>query len=60
MYVANIIPNGNFNNGSYHELFNSLDDLRVWARKIGKPGDHLRIHRNGTSFEATGRVIVID
>lgn len=59
-YIASIIPKGNLQNGSYHALFASLDDLRVWARATGKAGDHLRIQRNGTSFEETGRVIIID
>lgn len=62
-YLANILIKcqltGQFSQGVYSNSFDDLDSLRAWAKSVGKPGDLLRIMKNGTSFAETGRELVI-
>lgn len=46
-YLAQITPEGKANNGCYCFDSDSLDDIRAWAKRIGKPGDELLIQPNG-------------
>lgn len=38
---------GKFDQGTYAKSFDSLDEIRAWAKSVGKPGDELVIMKNG-------------
>ena len=57
MYIAEIILHGN--QGSFHKVLNSLEEVRQFARAVGSKGDLLRVLRNDDKL-ANAREIVID
>lgn len=57
MYIAEIIIQNN--GGSYHNTFNSLEEVRAFAKANGKAGDLLRVLRNGAQL-GTAKEIIID
>jgi len=50
-YLAQI--NIQNNGGTFRTQSDNLDDIRAWAKRLGKPGDKLLIVRNGTSESRT-------
>lgn len=58
MYLAQITIQGKSQNGCYRLNSDSLDDIRAWAKSVGKSGDELMIVRNGDSLK-NARVITI-
>lgn len=58
MYLAQITIQGKSQNGCYRLIADSLDEIRVWAKSVGKSGDELFIMRNGDKA-ANGRTIII-
>lgn len=45
MYLAQVTIQNN--QGCYRLSSDSLDDIRVWAKSVGRSGDQLMIVRNG-------------
>ena len=45
MYLAQITTQNN--GGCYRKQDDSLDDIRTWAKSVGRSGDSLMIMRNG-------------
>ena len=45
MYLAQVTIQNN--GGCFRKQADSLDDIRVWAKSVGRPGDSLMIMRNG-------------
>lgn len=56
MYIAEIIIQNN--GGSFHKVFDTLDQVRAFAKEVGKHGDLLRVMRNGDKL-ANAREITI-
>lgn len=46
------------NGGCFRFNSDSLDEIRGWAKRVGKPGDELMIVRNGDKL-ANARCITI-
>lgn len=45
MYLAQVTTQNN--GGCFRKQADSLDDIRTWAKSVGRPGDSLTIMRNG-------------
>jgi len=48
MYLAQVTIQNN--QGCYRLNSDSLDEIRAWAKSVGKAGDELIIVRNGDKF----------
>lgn len=48
-YLAQLTPRGDASQGCYRKDSDSLDSIREWAKRLGKPGDVLFICRNGAA-----------
>ncbi len=46
-YLAQITIQGQSKNGCYKFQSDSLDEIRAWAKSVGKAGDELLIMKNG-------------
>lgn len=46
VHIKNIYT-GKFDQGTYVKRSDSLDEIRTWAKTVGKPGDELFIVKNG-------------
>lgn len=57
-YLAQITIQGQSKNGCYKFQSDSLDEIRTWAKRIGKPGDELLIMKNGDKI-STGRTFTL-
>jgi len=57
-YLAQITPEAKASNGCYRFDSDSLDDIREWAKRIGKPGDELLIQPNGKNGLAARKFII--
>lgn len=47
-YLAQVTTQNN--QGCYRLNSDSLDEIRAWAKSVGKPGDELMIVRNGDTL----------
>lgn len=56
MYLAQITIQNN--KGCYRLNSDSLDEIRAWAKSVGKSGDELMIVRNGDNLK-NARIITI-
>ena len=55
-YLAQVTQQNN--QGCYRLNSDSLDEIRAWAKKVGKPGDELMIVRNGESLKNARKFII--
>lgn len=56
MYLAQVTIQNN--GGCFRKQSDSLENIRTWARSVGRPGDSLMIMRNGDKL-ANARHFVI-
>lgn len=56
MYLAQVTQQNN--KGCYRLNSDSLDEIRTWAKSVGKAGDELMIVRNGDSLKNARKIII--
>lgn len=56
MYLVDVVIQNN--GGTFHKCCETLEEVRAYAKQVGKPGDLVRILRNGDKL-ANAREIVI-
>lgn len=56
MYLVDVVIQNN--GGTFHKCCETLEEVRAYAKQAGKPGDLVRILRNGDKL-ANAREIVI-